>query len=102
MLILPGGKTCKPAAGGLAFNETVKKILSVALIRPILWWLYWVNTLLIDFILSVVAGLEPDVYCTCGHCTKMPSLEESICCQSMKLNLQEQGEFNTPTMFYFQ
>ena len=37
------------------------------------------------------AGLDPAAYCTCGNCTKKPSLDESVCCQSKKQTKQGGG-----------
>ena len=50
-------------------------------------WRNW-QTLFID-----VGGLDPAVYCSCGNCTKKPSLAESVCClcHSTEQNPEDQG-----------
>eukprot|EP00092_Neocalanus_flemingeri_P023099 GFUD01025045.1.p1 GENE.GFUD01025045.1~~GFUD01025045.1.p1 ORF type:complete len:218 (-),score=40.11 GFUD01025045.1:26-679(-) len=40
---------------------------------------------------TVEPGLGPETYCTCGNCTKKPSLEESVCCKSMHQASTDQG-----------
>ena len=36
-------------------------------------------------------GLHPDIFCTCCHCIAMPTLEESVCCRSLKASAGNLG-----------
>ena len=39
----------------------------------------------------MVVGLDPTVYCTCGQCEAMPTLEESVCCNSITTSIDKTG-----------
>ena len=40
-------------------------------------------------------GLDPEIYCHCGHCTFKPTLKESVCCKSLKTSTEHIGNLIT-------